>query len=45
MIGTYMVYVMSRIEWCYRQDLELTGDSSSPAKAARRSSGVVYERQ
>ena len=42
MVGTYMIYVMSRVEGCYRQDLELTGDSSSPIKAARRSSSAVY---
>ena len=45
MVGTYMIYVTSRVEWCYRQDLELTGDISSLAKAARRSSGAVYERR
>ena len=43
--GTYMIYVTSHAEWCYWQDLKLTGDSSSPAKAARWSSGARYRRR
>ena len=40
--GTYMIYVTSHVELGYRQDLELTGGSSSPAKAAWRSSSAGY---
>ena len=45
MEDTYVIYVTRRVDWCYRQDLELIGGGSSPMKVARRSSDARRRRR